>query len=144
MPLPTGDVWVQFPLIAVIVACFALAGVGIFTVTKWIWNEYKKQRDIELLWREGEERKRELAGAEQNNLWRGALLERDVRWETSDKITQAATKDLAGMMSHMIVMLADHDAQAKNILIKTDEVLENQEIIKDQTRRTRQVKLKET
>jgi hypothetical protein len=132
IPLPTGDVWIQFPLIAVIVACFVLTFVGLFIFTKWVWGEYKAQRDIELDFRKIEALKRDRAFAEQNTLWREALLERDVRWEIADKITQVATKELAGMMSHMIAMMADHDAKAQDILVNTNTLLENQ---KSNTRR---------
>lgn len=135
VPLPTGEVWIQFPVVAVIVVCFILASTGLFVLAKWIWAQYKESRDKDLTWRETQDAKREAASSEQNRLWRVALVERDSRWENADASRQAAMKDLAGMMSHMIVMLAEHDQQAKNIMVKTDAVLISQEIIREQTRR---------
>ncbi len=95
VPLPTGDVWVQFPLVAVIVACFAIAGGGIFYFTRWIWGEYKKERDKDLAWRESQNKAREDAVAEQNRLWREAMAERDLRYEQYDKERQGTLAQLA-------------------------------------------------
>jgi hypothetical protein len=122
VPLPTGDVWVQFPLVAVIVACFALAGIGIFAFTKWIWGEYKRERDKDLAWRELQNKAREDAVAEQNRLWREAMAARDLRYEQYDKERQGTLAQLAASMAGLVTKLDDHDVQAKEILIITERI----------------------
>ncbi len=125
VPLPTGDVWVQFPLVAVIVACFAVAGVSMFAFTKWIWGEYKQMRDKDLAWRENQNLARDAAVAEQNRLWRDAMAVRDARYEQYDRERQSTLAQLAESMQGIAEQIKDHDAQAKEILVVTKRVDEN-------------------
>lgn len=125
VPLPTGDVWVQFPLVALIVAVMALAGIAIFFFTKWIWGEYKKMRAEDLEWRATQNKAREEAVAEQNRLWREAMTVRDARYEKYDRERQGTLAQLAASMSGLGSQLQEHDAQAREILIITRRVEEN-------------------
>lgn len=132
VPLPTGEVWVQFPIVAVIVACFALAGAGIFFFTKWIWGEYKKERDKDLEWRGAQNKLREEAVAEQNKLWRESMAirdaqiaQRDARYEQYDRERQGTLREIAVSVANMANDLKDHDERAKNISHVVNRVDEN-------------------
>lgn len=115
IPIPGGETWVQFPVIAVIVLCFLLAGSGIFGFTKWIWNQYRAERDKDLDWRERQNAQREAAVAEQNRLWREAMAERDVRYEQFDQQRESTVKMLAANIKEIAEALKSHDGQAKEI-----------------------------
>jgi hypothetical protein len=124
-PIPSTEVWLQFPLVAVIVLCFVLAGFGIFFFTRWIWNEYKAERQKDLEWRAEQNKQREAAVAEQNRLWREAMAERDRRYEQYDRERQTTLIELAASMASISKQITDHDAQAKEILSVTRRVEEN-------------------
>jgi response regulator RpfG family c-di-GMP phosphodiesterase len=124
-PIPSTEVWLQFPLVAVIVLCFILAGAGIFFFTKWIWGEYKIERQKDLDWRENQNKQREAAVAEQNKLWREAMAERDTRYETYDRERQSTLKELAASMEGIASQLKEHDQQAKQIAAVVNRVEEN-------------------
>jgi hypothetical protein len=125
MTPPTGEVWVQFPLVAVIVACFILAFTGIFFITRWIWGEYKQERDKDLAWRADQNEKREAAIAFQNNVWREAITSRDARYEQYDKERQTTLSQVATSMASLAHQLEDHDAQAKQIMSITERIDDN-------------------
>jgi hypothetical protein len=127
VPLPPAETWSQFPLVGVIVLCFALAGTGIFFVARWFWAQYVCERDKELKWREEQASLRDRSAAEQNALWREAMKERDVRYERYDAQRQHAIEDLANTIGNMNDLLIAHDQQAKAIQTSV-------ETIKDQTR----------
>ena len=126
-PLPPADTWSEFPVIAVIVLCFALAFTGLFFIVKWVWREYACERDKELSWRETQALLRDTAAAQQNQLWRDAMLERDVRYEKYDSQRQHVLEHFAETLGGMNRLLITHDEQAKVILA-------NQGIIINQTR----------
>ena len=125
MTPPTGDVWVQFPLVAVIVACFILAFTGLYFLIRWIWNEYKCERDKDLLWRAEQNDKREAAIAMQNEIWRDAITSRDARYEQYDKERQTTLSQVATSMASLATQLQDHDLQAKTILSITERIDDN-------------------
>jgi hypothetical protein len=126
-PLPPADTWTEFPVIAVIVLCFALAFTGLFFTIKWAWREYACERDKELVWRENQAALRDKAAAQQNQLWRDAMLERDMRYEKYDSQRQHWLDNLAPIMGEMNKLLITNDQQVRVILA-------NQGKIIDQTR----------
>ena len=134
VPLPPTSTWDQFPVVAVIVLCLAAAFVAIYYFTRWVWSEFKKERDLDRVWRESQNDKREAAVAEQNQLWREAMIERDQRWEEADKQKQVTLKDMAGMMGRMIQMLSDHDTQAKDIRVQVEAI--KKEVVRPERRRS--------
>jgi hypothetical protein len=134
VPLPPTSTWDQFPVVAVIVLCLAAALVAIYYFTRWVWSEFKKERDLDRVWRESQNDKREAAVAEQNQLWREAMIERDQRWEEADKQKQVTLKDMAGMMGRMIQMLSDHDTQAKDIRVQVEAI--KKEVVRPERRRS--------
>ena len=125
VPLPSGDTWSQFPLVAVLVLCFALAGTGIFFFTRWIWTEYKAMRAEDLAWRQRQNEAREAAEAEQNRLWREAMSARDARYEQYDRERQGTLAQLAASMAGIADQIKDHDRQAKRILTLTEHIDQN-------------------
>ena len=124
-PIPSSDVWIQFPLVAVIVLCFIVAFAGIFGVTRWIWGEYKKERLLDLAWRAEQNVAREAAVAEQNELWRVSMSARDMRYEQYDRERQSTLQALAGLMAGLTAQISAHDLQAKEILDTTRRVEQN-------------------
>lgn len=125
MPTPSGDVWVQYPLVAVIVLCFVVAGGAIFAFTKWIWGEYKKVQEADRIWKETQNKAREEAEAEQNRLWREAMSNRDARYEQYDRERQGTLAKLADSMAGIATQIKDHDLQAKEIMAITKRVDQN-------------------
>jgi hypothetical protein len=115
VPLPPASTWGEFPVISVIVLCFALAFVSIFFAIRWVWGAYCKEREKDLAWRAEQNKQREQAAAEQNKLWREAVAERDARYEIYDRERQGTLKELADTMAGMVKQLTDHDEQAKEI-----------------------------
>jgi hypothetical protein len=133
VPLPPASTWDQFPVVAVIVLCLAAALVAIYFFKRWVWSEFKKERDLDRTWRESQNDKREIAMAEQNQLWREAMIERDQRWEEADKEKQVTLKDMAGMMGRMIQMLSEHDLQAKDIRFQVEAI--KKEVVRPENRK---------
>lgn len=125
IPLPPEETWIQFPVVAVIVLCFALAFTGIFFLVRWIWGEYKCERDKDLLWREGQNALCEKASAEQNELWRATIKERDIRFEKYDAERQGTLAAITISLGGIAHQLADHDLQAKTILNLTERIDDN-------------------
>jgi hypothetical protein len=125
VPLPTGDVWVQFPLVAVIVACFALAFTGIFVITKWIWSEYKKERDKDLAWRETQNEKREAAQDARDQQWREMITAQYAQYNAYDRERQSTLLKLVDSMAGISDKLEEHDDQAKAIMHTINRVDEN-------------------
>jgi septal ring factor EnvC (AmiA/AmiB activator) len=136
-PIPSTEVWLQFPLVAVIVLCFVLAGAGIFFFTKWIWGEYKIERQKDLDWRAAQNKQREEAVADQNLLWRQAMAERDIRYETYDRERQSTLKELAASMAGIANQLKEHDQQAKDIAAVVNRVDEHTRPVPEPGRRSR-------
>lgn len=122
IPIPGGETWVQFPIIAVIVLCFLIAFSGVFAFTRWAVNVYRAERDKDLAWREKQNEQREAAVAEQNRLWREAMAERDIRYEQFDQQREATVKDLSANVKDIAEVLRNHDAQAKQILVTVDKI----------------------
>jgi hypothetical protein len=125
VPLPSGEVWLQFPVVAVIVLCIALISLAVFGFTRWVWSEYKKERQLDLNWRAEQNKLREDAIAAQNNIWRDAITSRDARYEQYDKERQTTLSQVAVSMASLARQLEDHDAQAKNILSITERIDDN-------------------
>lgn len=125
MTAPTGEVWLQFPVVAVIVACFILTFTGIFFVVRWIWVEYKCERDKDLAWRADQNQKREEAIAAQNNIWRDAITSRDARYEQYDKERQTTLSQIAVSMESLSAQLQEHDDKANQIMSLTERIDDN-------------------
>lgn len=125
VPLPSAEIWKEYPLVSVIVLCFALACVAVFFFTRWVWTEYCKEKDKDLAWRETQNMARERAVAEQNALWREAVAERDIRYERYDKERQGTLTQLAETMAGMVEQLQAHDSQAKEILRLSQDIDKN-------------------
>jgi hypothetical protein len=99
----------------------------LFFTIKWAWREYACERDKELVWRENQAALRDKAAAQQNQLWRDAMLERDMRYEKYDSQRQHWLDNLAPIMGEMNKLLITNDQQVRVILA-------NQGKIIDQTR----------
>ena len=125
VPLPSGAVWSQYPDVAVVVLCFALAAVSLFVFLKWSLSEYKKFRSDDLLWRKEQNWERDAAVAEQNRLWREAMSLRDSRYEQYDRERQGTLTQLVEAMAGLAEQISEHDVQAKEILFMTRRVDEN-------------------
>lgn len=125
VPLPTGDVWLQFPLVAVIVLVIALLGLSVFGFTKWIWGQYKIERDKDLAWREDQNAKREAAIAEQNRLWRESVIAMNARYEQYDRQRQGTLEKISASLESVAADLKAHDMQAKEIGKTVNRVEEN-------------------
>ena len=122
---PSTDVWAQFPLVGVILACFAAAAIAVFQFTKWVWGEYLKSRAEDMAWRERQNMAREANVAEQNRLWREAMTDRDARYEKFDRERQSALTQLAQSILGIAKQLEDHDAQAVGIKATVDRIDQN-------------------
>lgn len=125
VPLPSGAVWNQYPDVAVVVLCFALATVALFVFLKWAISEYKKFRTEDLMWREKQNISRDSAVAEQNRMWREAMGSRDSRYEQYDRERQGTLTKLVEAMTGLADQISEHDVQAKEILFVAKRVDEN-------------------
>jgi hypothetical protein len=126
----------QFPLLAVIVLIVALIAVAVFFFTRWIWNEYKEVKKADLDWREGQNKLREEAAAEQARLWRENTAEQNRMWreavgtfsersEQFDMQKMGMLKDISASLAKVASDLQLHDLQAKSIADAVKRVEEN-------------------
>ncbi len=122
---PSADVWAQFPLVGVIVACFVLAAIAVFQFTKWVWSEFQKSQEKDKAWRTEQNMAREANVAEQNRLWREAMTERDARYEKFERERQSTLTQLAQSILGIAKQLEDHDAQAARISVTVERIDQN-------------------
>jgi hypothetical protein len=121
IPIPGGETWIQFPIVAVIVLCFLLAGSFVFAFTRWAVNVYRTERDKDLEWREKQNQQREAAVAEQNRQWRQAMAARDIRYEQLDRERESKVTDLANMLEKIATILQTHDAKTDAAMVVMQE-----------------------
>ena len=108
VPLPTGEVWVQFPIIAVLVLCFAATFAGLFVFIRWAWGAYQKNKAIDMKWREEQNEKRELAQDMRD--------EKMTRFFISVSAGNAANiSEIMRVLENLLASYNSHDTQAKQI-----------------------------
>jgi muconolactone delta-isomerase len=125
VPLPSGDVWVQFSVVSVIVLCIALLGTAIFAFTRWIWNQYKIEREKDLAWRENQNNLREAAQDARDKLWREMITAQYTQYNLYDRERQATLLKLVDGMGGLAEQLKVHHEQAKEIGRVVNRVDEN-------------------
>lgn len=112
--MPSAEIWTQFPLIAVIVACIAALGLG----ARKFWREFTD-------WSDRQDVKRE-AEREKQRTWQERLLEkqeeinerREARWqEIYKQMLAEVTNELKCLRSD----LGDHHQVALGIKAQLDQ-----------------------
>jgi hypothetical protein len=107
--LPDPATWDQFPVVAVIVLCFAAAGTGIFYFIRWVWTEFKAEQVRQRTFEAEQNLLRETNIKAQNDLWRQTIMEIETRRDENDVVHEQTLQQLTGI-------LGAHDQQAKEIL----------------------------
>jgi hypothetical protein len=110
--------WNDFPVVFLIVACFALFGFA----ARWFWLDYKREAaradaarsaeaEKDRLWREAQNEKREAAQDIREQKWRDILTSQYV---TLEKISTS----MLGLSND----LKEHDEQAKEIKVVVERI----------------------
>lgn len=113
--VPPTDAWNQYPLIAVIALFISMLGIGGFSLAKWVWGEYTKERGIDRAWRENQNAAREVSLKEQALLWQGTVKDLANRWEEQDKERLAALNAISAVTNKILDKFEEHDERAKRI-----------------------------
>lgn len=115
VPLPTGEVWVQFPIIAVIVLCFALAFGGLYVFIRWAWGAYQTNKKADLAWREAQNEKREIAQNTRDEKMTGFFLSVSASNAADISDMRAVSDRITKALDALLINYANHDLQAKEI-----------------------------
>lgn len=113
--MPPVTAWNEFPALAVVILFLAVIGGGLYTVARWFWGEWCKERDKDRAWRDAQNAAREQATEKQNASWQQTVKELAARWEQQDREQEGTLKAIADAMARMSEKLDRHDERAARI-----------------------------